>query len=193
MNGLLVGALLQNRTNMTYEKMSRALRHYYKLNILRKEPGQRLLFRFAKTVWSFSKFWDNFVPPPSYFNFFPCVADQVHQVSRWDNERADRPAGAYGVWHGWTDLHQGGILRNSGKSESMNCVLLLLLLLTTTAAGAFQEKQPEQSSLTARSTRCRRRLHLVLCLTTFFQKRNKQSKTNRKQKSAPMDWAVRTF
>ncbi|PNJ23219.1 ETV6 isoform 2, partial [Pongo abelii] len=31
---------------MTYEKMSRALRHYYKLNIIRKEPGQRLLFRF---------------------------------------------------------------------------------------------------------------------------------------------------
>ncbi|MEQ2177658.1 Transcription factor etv6, partial [Goodea atripinnis] len=33
-------------TNMTYEKMSRALRHYYKLNIIRKEPGQRLLFRY---------------------------------------------------------------------------------------------------------------------------------------------------
>lgn len=31
---------------MTYEKMSRALRHYYKLNIIRKEPGQRLLFRY---------------------------------------------------------------------------------------------------------------------------------------------------
>ncbi|XP_075868206.1 transcription factor ETV6 isoform X2 [Nelusetta ayraudi] len=39
----------KNRTNMTYEKMSRALRHYYKLNILRKEPGQRLLFRFIKS------------------------------------------------------------------------------------------------------------------------------------------------
>ncbi|NWH68463.1 ETV7 factor, partial [Geococcyx californianus] len=35
----------KNRTNMTYEKMSRALRHYYKLNIIKKEPGQRLLFR----------------------------------------------------------------------------------------------------------------------------------------------------
>uniref|UniRef100_A0A0E9QJK3 ETS domain-containing protein n=1 Tax=Anguilla anguilla TaxID=7936 RepID=A0A0E9QJK3_ANGAN len=35
---------------MTYEKMSRALRHYYKLNIIRKEPGpRRLLFRFMKT------------------------------------------------------------------------------------------------------------------------------------------------
>ncbi|XP_061570738.1 transcription factor ETV6 [Cololabis saira] len=39
----------KNRTNMTYEKISRALRHYYKLNIIRKEPGQRLLFRFMKT------------------------------------------------------------------------------------------------------------------------------------------------
>ncbi|XP_017343540.1 transcription factor ETV7 isoform X1 [Ictalurus punctatus] len=39
----------KNRTNMTYEKMSRALRHYYKLNIIKKESGQRLLFRFLKT------------------------------------------------------------------------------------------------------------------------------------------------
>ncbi|XP_075409922.1 transcription factor ETV7 [Tenrec ecaudatus] len=39
----------KNRENMTYEKMSRALRHYYKLNIIKKEPGQKLLFRFLKT------------------------------------------------------------------------------------------------------------------------------------------------
>ncbi|NXX38485.1 ETV7 factor, partial [Tricholaema leucomelas] len=39
----------KNRANMTYEKMSRALRHYYKLNIIRKEPGQKFLFRFLKT------------------------------------------------------------------------------------------------------------------------------------------------
>ncbi|CAI5777532.1 transcription factor ETV7 isoform X2 [Podarcis lilfordi] len=39
----------KNRRNMTYEKMSRALRHYYKLNIIKKEPGQKLLFRFLKT------------------------------------------------------------------------------------------------------------------------------------------------
>lgn len=38
----------KNRVNMTYEKMSRALRHYYKLNIIKKEPGQKLLFRFLK-------------------------------------------------------------------------------------------------------------------------------------------------
>lgn len=35
----------QNRENMTYEKMSRALRHYYKLNVIKKERGQKLLFR----------------------------------------------------------------------------------------------------------------------------------------------------
>ncbi|NXW51074.1 ETV7 factor, partial [Nyctiprogne leucopyga] len=39
----------KNWMNMTYEKMSRALRHYYKLNIIKKEPGQKLLFRFLKT------------------------------------------------------------------------------------------------------------------------------------------------
>ncbi|XP_077567642.1 uncharacterized protein LOC144192397 [Stigmatopora nigra] len=39
----------KNRDNMTYEKMSRALRHYSKLNIIKKERGQRLLFRFLKT------------------------------------------------------------------------------------------------------------------------------------------------
>ncbi|XP_027732562.1 transcription factor ETV7 isoform X2 [Vombatus ursinus] len=39
----------KNRVNMTYEKMSRALRHYYKLKIIKKEPGQKLLFRFLKT------------------------------------------------------------------------------------------------------------------------------------------------
>ncbi|KAF7209917.1 transcription factor ETV7 isoform X2 [Nothobranchius furzeri] len=38
----------KNRDNMTYEKMSRALRHYYKLNVIKKERGQRLLFRFLK-------------------------------------------------------------------------------------------------------------------------------------------------
>ncbi|XP_021232608.1 transcription factor ETV7 isoform X2 [Numida meleagris] len=39
----------KNRMNMTYEKMSRALRHYYKLNIIKREPGQKLLFRFLKS------------------------------------------------------------------------------------------------------------------------------------------------
>lgn len=45
MRGDAGGFAFQNRENMTYEKMSRALRHYYKLNIIKKEPGQKLLFR----------------------------------------------------------------------------------------------------------------------------------------------------
>ncbi|XP_056305774.1 transcription factor ETV7 isoform X2 [Danio aesculapii] len=40
----------KNRANMTYEKMSRALRHYYKLNIIKKETGQRLLFRIFRPI-----------------------------------------------------------------------------------------------------------------------------------------------
>ncbi|XP_076022566.1 transcription factor ETV7 isoform X2 [Genypterus blacodes] len=45
----------KNRNNMTYEKMSRALRHYYKLNIIKKERGQKLLFRFLKTPQDIKK------------------------------------------------------------------------------------------------------------------------------------------
>ncbi|XP_037336179.1 transcription factor ETV7 [Pungitius pungitius] len=45
----------KNRDNMTYEKMSRALRHYYKLNIIKKERGQKLLFRFLKLPKDTSK------------------------------------------------------------------------------------------------------------------------------------------
>ncbi|KAM8864531.1 transcription factor ETV7 isoform 1-T5 [Spinachia spinachia] len=45
----------KNRDNMTYEKMSRALRHYYKLNIIKKERGQKLLFRFLKLPKDFRK------------------------------------------------------------------------------------------------------------------------------------------
>ncbi|KAM4701896.1 transcription factor ETV7-like [Discoglossus pictus] len=39
----------KNRPNMTYEKMSRALRQYYKLHFLKKEFGQKLVFRFLKS------------------------------------------------------------------------------------------------------------------------------------------------
>ncbi|XP_070766738.1 transcription factor ETV7 isoform X2 [Enoplosus armatus] len=45
----------KNRDNMTYEKMSRALRHYYKLNIIKKERGQKLLFRFLKLPQGISR------------------------------------------------------------------------------------------------------------------------------------------
>ncbi|XP_064634450.1 ets DNA-binding protein pokkuri-like isoform X2 [Lineus longissimus] len=38
----------KNRSNMTYEKMSRALRYYYKMNIIQKVKGKRLTYRFMK-------------------------------------------------------------------------------------------------------------------------------------------------
>ncbi|XP_045861582.1 transcription factor ETV7 isoform X3 [Meles meles] len=54
----------KNRVNMTYEKMSRALRHYYKLNIIKKEPGQKLLFRFLKTPSKVSQDEDSHLEQP---------------------------------------------------------------------------------------------------------------------------------
>ncbi|XP_012936605.1 ETS domain-containing transcription factor ERF [Aplysia californica] len=36
----------KNRNNMTYEKLSRALRYYYKMQIIRKVPGKRLTYEF---------------------------------------------------------------------------------------------------------------------------------------------------
>lgn len=53
----------KHRDNMTYEKMSRALRHYYKLNIIKKERGQRLLFRFLKLPKSKKLLTDHSNPP----------------------------------------------------------------------------------------------------------------------------------
>ncbi|KAL3842518.1 hypothetical protein ACJMK2_020522, partial [Sinanodonta woodiana] len=38
----------KNRTNMTYEKLSRALRYYYRMNIIKKVPGKRLTYRFLQ-------------------------------------------------------------------------------------------------------------------------------------------------
>lgn len=35
----------KNRTNMTYEKLSRALRYYYKMNIIKKVAGKRLTYK----------------------------------------------------------------------------------------------------------------------------------------------------
>eukprot|EP00118_Oscarella_pearsei_P026659 m.310252 g.310252 ORF g.310252 m.310252 type:complete len:170 (+) comp50410_c0_seq1:135-644(+) len=37
----------RNRLNMTYEKMSRALRYYYKKNILKKVSGKKFVYKFV--------------------------------------------------------------------------------------------------------------------------------------------------
>ncbi|XP_061668777.1 transcription factor ETV7 isoform X2 [Syngnathoides biaculeatus] len=58
----------KNRDNMTYEKMSRALRHYYKLNIIKKERGQKLLFRFLKTPQEFGKELDDQLEAPAHLS-----------------------------------------------------------------------------------------------------------------------------
>lgn len=50
-------------------------------------------------------------------NLCPCHVHQVHENSRRDNERTDGPAGAHGVRHRRTNLHQRGMLRNSGKTS----------------------------------------------------------------------------
>lgn len=39
----------KNRPNMTYENMARALRQYYKINLLKKESGKKLTFRFLRS------------------------------------------------------------------------------------------------------------------------------------------------
>lgn len=41
----------KNRENMTYEKMSRALRYYYENGILERVPNCRLHYRFGKTAY----------------------------------------------------------------------------------------------------------------------------------------------
>lgn len=63
---------------MTYEKMSRALRHYYKLNIIKKERGQKLLFRFL--LLSFCQTLFRLVAKEKMF-FFYSVPPDCPQVS----------------------------------------------------------------------------------------------------------------
>ncbi|XP_067655816.1 transcription factor ETV6-like isoform X2 [Haliotis asinina] len=45
----------KNRTNMTYEKLSRALRYYYKMNIIKKVQGKRLTYQFLQHPRSIKK------------------------------------------------------------------------------------------------------------------------------------------
>uniref|UniRef100_A0A3B4WEC6 ETS variant transcription factor 7 n=1 Tax=Seriola lalandi dorsalis TaxID=1841481 RepID=A0A3B4WEC6_SERLL len=69
----------KNRDNMTYEKMSRALRHYYKLNIIKKERGQKLLFRSLSLPLSHSM--SRLFPHSSLLNICYCPLYGSPQVS----------------------------------------------------------------------------------------------------------------
>ena len=40
----------KKRENMTYDKLSRALRYYYSRNILKKVDGQRLTYKFCRNL-----------------------------------------------------------------------------------------------------------------------------------------------
>ena len=46
----------KNRTNMTYEKLSRALRYYYRMNIIRKVPGKTAYVQVSAEVHALSGF-----------------------------------------------------------------------------------------------------------------------------------------
>ncbi|XP_046863633.1 ETS-related transcription factor Elf-4-like isoform X2 [Xenia sp. Carnegie-2017] len=43
----------KKRKNMTYDKLSRALRYYYSKNILQKVTGERLTYKFCKSVYEY--------------------------------------------------------------------------------------------------------------------------------------------
>lgn len=51
----LIG-LQKNRLGMTYEKLSRGMRYYYPNNIIAREPGRRLLYRFMRHPDDIKKF-----------------------------------------------------------------------------------------------------------------------------------------
>lgn len=48
--------LQKNRLGMTYEKLSRGMRYYYPNNIIAREPGRRLLYRFMRHPDEIKKF-----------------------------------------------------------------------------------------------------------------------------------------
>uniref|UniRef100_A0A1B6DPD4 ETS domain-containing protein n=1 Tax=Clastoptera arizonana TaxID=38151 RepID=A0A1B6DPD4_9HEMI len=53
--------LRKNKTNMNYDKLSRALRYYYNKNIIRKVMGQKFVYRFV-TIPSLAIHREEFTP-----------------------------------------------------------------------------------------------------------------------------------
>lgn len=186
---------------MTYEKMSRALRHYYKLNIIRKEPGQRLLFRYIslKTPSSILPvgYWPNTIKRSlsEWQNLCPCHVHQVHENSRRDNERTDGPAGAHGVRHRRTNLHQRGVLRNSGKRSPWTSYYYYSRRCLSEAAWTIVESGARGRSLVSVLHRQTWNLSsLKIALGWHFPEvKKKKIKTASVVLIFPMDRAERTF
>ena len=68
----------KNRTCMTYEKMARAMRYYYKMNILEKVPHKRLHFRFGERILSKVLHPSNSKP----FIAKPKVYDDMYELTK---------------------------------------------------------------------------------------------------------------
>lgn len=171
--------VMQNRTNMTYEKMSRALRHYYKLNILRKEPGQRLLFRFAKTIFLIL-YLNNLVPlsnPLPTLICFLVLSRFIKSPDEIMNGQTDR------LEHIESDTDEQICI----KEEYWGTLQVHELCITT----IYYSRRclPRKGAWTIVSHRQEYQvlmlyLCLVLCLITFFHKQNKQNQqTKHKSKS----------
>ncbi|XP_049623240.1 ETS domain-containing protein Elk-1 [Suncus etruscus] len=56
--------LRKNKTNMNYDKLSRALRYYYDKNIIRKVSGQKFVYKFVSYPEVAGCSTEDYLPPP---------------------------------------------------------------------------------------------------------------------------------
>ncbi|XP_055984619.1 ETS domain-containing protein Elk-1 [Sorex fumeus] len=56
--------LRKNKTNMNYDKLSRALRYYYDKNIIRKVSGQKFVYKFVSYPEIAGCSTEDYLPPP---------------------------------------------------------------------------------------------------------------------------------
>lgn len=183
---------------MTYEKMSRALRHYYKLNIIRKEPGQRLLFRYIILFSNLSRcskplftFWvinktkenrilNNLLNLPRLCHRFMKTPDEIMngQTDRLEHLESDTDEQIYIKEECWGTLGK--------RVHKLLTTTTTSTITTTTAADAFQ-KQLEKSTLklkraqvfsgvipTGRGMKCSLSWHGLRMILTWGKKRKKK-------------------
>lgn len=183
---------------MTYEKMSRALRHYYKLNIIRKEPGQRLLFRYIILFSNLSRcskplftFWvinktkenrilNNLLNLPRLCHRFMKTPDEIMngQTDRLEHLESDTDEQIYIKEECWGTLGK--------RVHKLLTTTTTSTITTTTAADAFQ-KQLEKSTLklkraqvfsgvipTGRGMKCSLSWHGLRMILTWGKKEKKK-------------------